>query len=135
MLCPVCKEPMVVLELEQVEIDYCTGCSGIWLDSGELELLFENEAERKKSLQSLRDASEHPEKPYRCPVCNKKMLKVHVGDNDEILIDRCKKDHGFWFDKGELKSVIELGSKENKIVNLLKEMFENTVSTNHKGEN
>ncbi|MBT8387242.1 MAG: zf-TFIIB domain-containing protein, partial [Ignavibacteria bacterium] len=31
MICPVCKESMVILELSEVEIDYCTGCNGIWL--------------------------------------------------------------------------------------------------------
>jgi len=126
---------MVVLELEQVEIDYCTGCEGIWLDSGELELLLENEVEREKLLKSLREDPGHSEKKHRCPVCNKKMVKVYVGGEKEVLIDKCKKNHGLWFDKGELRSVVELGSKESKIVNLLKEMFEYRISTNEKGEN
>ncbi len=39
MNCPVCKEPMIVLELDEVEIDHCISCGGIWLDAGELELL------------------------------------------------------------------------------------------------
>lgn len=130
MICPVCKEPMVVLELDQVEIDYCTSCEGIWLDSGELELLFETEDERKKLLDTLHEDPEHPEKQYKCPICNKKMVKVYVGEQKEVLIDKCKKEHGLWFDKGELKSVVDLGSdhKENKIVNLLKEMFESRIS-------
>ena len=43
--CPVCKnEPMIVLELNDVEIDYCLSCKGIWLDTGELELLLESSA-------------------------------------------------------------------------------------------
>ena len=40
MNCPACKNSMVILELNQVEIDYCTACKGIWLDSGELEFNF-----------------------------------------------------------------------------------------------
>lgn len=137
MNCPVCKEAMVVLELDQVEIDYCTSCQGIWLDAGELELLLDDENERTKILETLHEDHEHPERQYKCPICTKKMVKVFVGDNKEILIDKCKKDHGLWFDKGELKTVIEFGSqeKENKIINLLKDMFENRVSTNEKGEN
>ena len=40
MLCPVCNdEEMLILEYNDVEIDYCNECSGIWLDEGELELL------------------------------------------------------------------------------------------------
>lgn len=136
MLCPVCKEPMVVLELNEIEIDFCTSCDGIWLDSGELELMFDTEAESKNLIESLHEDSDHPEEQYKCPICNKKMAKVHVGDEKEILIDKCKKDHGLWFDKGELKTVIEYGSKEeNKIINLLKEMFESRISNNDIGEN
>ncbi|MBT8380633.1 MAG: zf-TFIIB domain-containing protein [Ignavibacteria bacterium] len=127
---------MIILELDQVEIDYCTTCEGIWLDSGELEMLLENEAERKKVLDTLHEDHDHPEKLNKCPICGKKMIKVHAGENKEVLIDKCKKDHGLWFDKGELNTVVELGAKEeeNKIAHLLKEMFENKISTNDKGE-
>ena len=45
MKCPVCKEPTIVLELDEIEIDYCTSCGGIWLDAGELDLLIEDEKE------------------------------------------------------------------------------------------
>ena len=40
MRCPVCKEPMLIIEHEAVEVDCCAACGGIWLDAGELELLF-----------------------------------------------------------------------------------------------
>lgn len=53
MICPVCKEPMVVLELDQVEIDHCINCGGIWFDAGELELLLETEKERTRFLSLL----------------------------------------------------------------------------------
>jgi len=131
MICPVCKDSMVVLELNEVEIDFCTGCDGIWLDSGELELLLEDIEEREKLLSTLTTDPAHTEKPYHCPNCNKKMEKVHVGENKDVLIDRCVKGHGLWFDKGELKAVLELGAdEENKVLDLLKEMFENKLSSN-----
>ena len=135
MQCPVCKEPMVVLEFEQVEIDYCTSCGGLWLDSGELELLLESKKEELKNL--FREDSNNTEKHYKCPICNKRMLKVYAGDKQEILIDKCRNSHGFWFDKGELKSVIKLssGERENKVISLLKEMFENKISNNISGGN
>ena len=129
MLCPVCKEAMVVLELNEIEIDFCTGCNGIWLDAGELELMCDTDAQRQKLIDSFHEDPDNPEQKYKCPFCSKKMIKVHVGDEKEILIDKCKKEHGLWFDKGELKGVIEFGSKEeNKIIDLLKEMFENRMS-------
>ena len=54
MNCPVCKnEPMVVLELRGVEIDYCLKCKGIWLDKGELELLLEGFESSRDVLTSF----------------------------------------------------------------------------------
>ena len=55
--CPVCKNSaMIVLELDEVEVDYCTECEGIWLDEGELELLLGDEARAKEVIQSFQTA-------------------------------------------------------------------------------
>jgi len=125
MNCPHCKEPMIILELNEVEIDYCHDCSGIWLDAGELELLLENSEEKEKMMSSFKLAEKTGEKKYKCPRCRKKMEKVNVGDEKQILIDRCKYGHGLWFDKGELPAIIEMGARDedNKVIRLLKEMF------------
>jgi len=135
MICPVCKEPMVVLELNEVEIDYCTSCSGIWLDGGELELLIEDKAERERILSTFHKAEVRTEKKYKCPICNKKMDKVYVGENREVIIDKCPDNDGLWFDEGELNKVIQLASEENKVIKLLNDMFGNKLTTNQNGEN
>ena len=135
MKCPVCKEPMIVLELNEVEIDYCPSCGGIWLDGGELELLIEDESEREKILSSFIAESNNLERTYKCPICSKKMDKVHVGRNKEVLIDKCPANDGLWFDKGELKEVIELADGENKVVELLNDLFGSKNINNKNGEN
>jgi len=123
MQCPVCKNSMVILELDKVEIDYCPSCKGIWLDSGELELLMGSKNNEKmfahfKSLKNI------DEKKYRCPICGKKMDKVEY-ENSDIIIDKCKKDHGVWFDKGELNSLLSIKNinHNNKVLTLLKNIF------------
>jgi len=125
MVCPVCKKPMLVLELQQIEIDYCQECEGIWLDAGELELLLDDTAESNKLMASFSIDDDNSEKRYRCPVCSKKMNKVFVGNDKKVLIDKCRKNHGLWFDKGELHEVVKLCNldENNKIVHLLNEMF------------
>ena len=124
--CPVCQNAMIVLELDEVEIDYCTECKGIWLDSGELELLLEDAAESKAVLQSF-GPGQTDEKPRKCPICLKKMEKVLVGGTGgkQELIDRCKKEHGLWFDAGELEQVLKMGhfDDEGKVPRLLGELF------------
>ena len=37
MHCPKCGEPLKERSFQKILIDQCTGCSGIWLDAGELE--------------------------------------------------------------------------------------------------
>ncbi|MEG0185490.1 MAG: zf-TFIIB domain-containing protein [Stenotrophomonas sp.] len=42
MLCPVCKtQTLQMTERQGIEIDYCPGCRGVWLDRGELDKIIE----------------------------------------------------------------------------------------------
>jgi len=125
--CPACKEPMIILELDQIEIDYCYTCGGIWLDAGELELLLEDSPVRDELLESFEIVAESKEKSRKCPQCRKRMEKVRVGKAGEVLIDQCRNKHGIWFDKGELEAVISsCGEEENsRILSLLKNIFAN----------
>jgi len=122
MECTVCKNEMIILELNKVEIDYCTGCKGIWFDSGELELIF-SESERKSIAESFIFTSNRKENKKRCPICKKKMDKIEY-KNSGIVIDRCSKNHGLWFDNEELKLLLKLAEDKNsKMIEILKEVF------------
>ncbi len=117
---------MITLELQDVEIDYCTDCGGIWLDAGELELLLGELEKAKQLLDSFKIDSKSAEKIRKCPICDKKMKKVIVGSSKPILlIDKCRKSDGLWFDKGELHDIFERAEldKDNKIQELLTDMF------------
>lgn len=122
MNCPACKNPMIILELNKVEIDYCTACKGIWLDRGELDLIFSS-SEKKEIAKLFSVKNNLDEIKRRCPICKKKMNKAEF-ENTGIIIDSCSKEHGLWFDSGELKSILKSAEVENsKIINMLKEMF------------
>lgn len=117
---------MITLELHDVEIDYCTDCNGIWLDAGELELLLGEPEKAKRLLGSFKIHSKSTEKIRKCPICDKKMKKVIVGPSKPtLLIDKCRKDDGLWFDKGELHDIFDRAKldKDNKIQKLLTDMF------------
>jgi hypothetical protein len=124
--CPVCKNAMITLELQDVEIDFCTDCGGIWLDAGELELLLGEQEKAKRLLDSFKIDSKSAEKIRKCPICDKKMKKVIVGSSKpNLLIDKCRKGDGLWFDKGELGNIFDRAEldEDNRIQKLLTEMF------------
>lgn len=41
MKCPNCNETLLMAERNQIEIDYCPSCRGVWLDKGELDKMLE----------------------------------------------------------------------------------------------
>jgi len=127
--CPVCRNAMITLELADVEIDHCTDCGGIWLDAGELEQLLGEQEQAKQLLDSFKVDSTSSEKPRRCPICDKKMQKIIVGSSrPAVLIDKCRRGDGLWFDKGELNNIVNKAQldKDNKISKLLADMFGQT---------
>ena len=125
MTCPACKQPMIVLEIEGIEIDHCIGCGGVWLDGGELELLLDAADTRDRLMAKLAGNIAAKERKLRCPLCKKKMDKVRYGDKEPVVLDKCGSGHGLWFDKGELQDVIELGSfaPDNRVFQLLNDVF------------
>ncbi len=124
--CPVCKNAMITLELSDVEIDHCVNCGGIWLDSGELELLLNDKEKARELFDSFEVNPDFQEKSRQCPICDGKMDKIVIGKtNSLLLIDRCPRGDGLWFDQGELKNIFDKAhlDRENKIQKLLAEMF------------
>ena len=44
MACPVDGTALVMSERQNIEIDYCPSCRGVWLDRGELDKIIERSA-------------------------------------------------------------------------------------------
>lgn len=104
MICPACREEMIIVEYEQIELDVCPGCKGVWFDADELELLLESMGLSIAGLVRPGEARS-AEKKRKCPYCHRKMQKVHMGEQ-EVLVDRCRHGHGLWFDGGELGTIV-----------------------------
>jgi Zn-finger nucleic acid-binding protein len=45
MKCPCCQERLVMSERQDIEIDYCPSCRGVWLDRGELDKIIQRAVE------------------------------------------------------------------------------------------
>ncbi|MBA7611061.1 hypothetical protein ES703_18277 [subsurface metagenome] len=136
MNCPVCKVPIIVVEHEKIELDYCTTCLGVWFDAGELALLLES-LDLDVGEFNVSDILTLPEKRIaekkrRCPVCGKKMRKAVIGHDPEVVIDVCPRGEGVWFDGGEVGQVITQRLDKSsakpgapdRVVNFLGEVFQ-----------
>ena len=44
MLCPHCKIELKIADRQDIEIDYCPTCRGVWLDRGELDKILDRSA-------------------------------------------------------------------------------------------
>ncbi len=114
MNCPVCREPMIVLDHENVEVDYCVKCRGIWLDAGEIELLFGDAKKCADFLTIGSPADDKREKSRRCPICRAKMTKESTESDPPVIFDNCPNGDGMWFDKGELGEILKYSDSFGK---------------------
>ncbi len=105
--CPVCREPLIVVERDGIEIDSCPRCRGLWFDAGELDLLAEKAGRVLAPTEGIPTEKADPgEKPRSCPRCDRRMDKTALGSAPRVTLDRCGAGHGLWFDQGELGALV-----------------------------
>lgn len=138
MKCPACNEDMIVIEYRQIELDFCSNCSGLWFDSTELQLLMKTcglagENQNQFLLENMLKRVIHQSNltVRKCPICNHKMTPVNAGQGKDIIVDVCPKNDGIWFDGGELLELIHQRSSYisdtpkdvSNVLNYLQETF------------
>jgi Zn-finger nucleic acid-binding protein len=114
--CPECKSALVQASVGGVDLSQCHRCGGVWLDRGLFERIAADREERGTVLGALpgdqtKGAVEVEAIHYRpCPECSRMMNRTNYGRISGIILDTCK-DHGLWFDKDELRRVLEFIQK------------------------
>lgn len=123
--CCVCKKAMVILDLDGVEVDHCFSCGGIWLDQGELDLLLKDPKKTSSLLDSVKTLEPHHEEKRKCPICRSTMKTKKIEDKKPLRIDLCLKNHGLWFDRGELEEILNQANTPEslRVAAHLKEIF------------
>jgi len=103
--CIKCEGKLKLIRIDDLEVDQCDRCHGIWFDSGELSKMV-----GRKDVDALRTGArptkEADEKRAGCPRCRGagKLVQVASMTND-IHIDACAVCGGEWLDGGELSIV------------------------------
>ncbi len=100
MKCAKCHEELTVKTFNDVKIQYCPSCKGVWVKFPILEKLAAN-LDLKSPL--LNPAELNPVKIKEdirsCPDCGKDMDKVYFNG---VIVDKCSDCNGIYFDNGEL---------------------------------
>jgi uncharacterized protein len=108
-ICPACSSEMTTVQAQDVTIDQCSACKGIWFDDQELDKLENKTA--SLSIDLLRSdpgsmAVVDHNRPRNCPRCgNVLLIRCYYDDTNEVEIDQCVQCSGVWLDPGELNSV------------------------------
>jgi Zn-finger nucleic acid-binding protein len=117
MNCPKCPGKLQKQFIEDIEVDSCFVCEGIWFDAGELDKVVARDAKDLFSNAGLGefDGKEVSElyqeldtKTGKCPKCDDGTDLVRQ-QRKHINIDVCPKGHGLWLDGGELNGLRDRG--------------------------
>lgn len=103
MNCPACGRPQLIVEHGGVELDLCLEGCGTWFDAQELGMLLgDGAAALERDLAGLTARG----RGRPCPRCDARMELVAAPGGGEVLLDRCPRGHGLWFDRGEIERVL-----------------------------
>jgi len=112
LICPACHESLKPVLLDNITLDVCANCEGIWFDAGEIN----------RYLEAMANQSDVPDAPVRdsvnvvtplqinepvrmCPHCECRMQSFNYSYDSNIILERCGDCGGIWMDGGEALKV------------------------------
>ncbi len=102
MKCPKCKgDSLSEFKIEQVRVDRCSSCEGVWFDADELGHLLAEDAEQVASLRRGANREALDGKKGSCPRDRGELLRVYSAVDKTVVIDACPDCRGIWLDGGE----------------------------------
>ncbi|HAC64059.1 MAG TPA: hypothetical protein DCF68_11090 [Cyanothece sp. UBA12306] len=103
LICPKCGGNLETISYQDVEVDRCGQCAGIWFDSLEAEQLKSIKGSEKIDLADSQEDNEleSRQKQINCPRCQVTMMKMLDFDQHPIWYETCLQCGGIWFDAGE----------------------------------
>lgn len=112
-LCPRCEVPMRGMNMGDFSVARCDECKGVFAPHETFEMMQETRDAVIFSSQGIARVPIEPEKQVRyvrCPVCLKMMNRQNFARISGVIIDLCR-DHGIWFDPGEVEKIMDFISK------------------------
>ncbi|MEM7366248.1 MAG: zf-TFIIB domain-containing protein [Pseudomonadota bacterium] len=108
MQCPKCAANMEVIMFNDIEIDRCESCHGLWFDHLEQDDLRKLEGAEDIDIgDEFLGARFNQQKDVECPRCHIPMNHVIQSDPFEIKFELCSNCRGTYFDAGEFRDYME----------------------------
>jgi len=99
---------MEAIEFENVEVDRCKNCKGIWFDVGEEGLMLGADAAKAIDTGDPSIGREANKiNNYRCPRCEGGMLRRVDPKQSQIRYEECTSCKGTFFDAGEFTDLLK----------------------------
>jgi len=106
MQCPKCGGSTEVVAYQDIEVDRCAVCGGIWFDDLEqYELQQMPGAEVIDVGDSSLGKRLNVKDRYPCPKCGSPMIRMVDPQQPHIWFEQCGSCHGTFFDAGEFKDL------------------------------
>ena len=100
------EQSLVATRVQDIEVDRCQACGGIWFDNHELIPLLH---ERIADLAALRGKSTPPgvnQKHGQCPRDSSGLIRVSSVLGRSVILDTCPECRGIWLDGGEFDALL-----------------------------
>ena len=113
MPCPRCRAETRSVTIGKADLRECPKCEGLWADRDTLSAIC-SDRERQAAVlgipavlpANLIGSVETNIRYVPCPVCKALMNRVNFSRCSHVIVDVCAK-HGTWFDKDELRRIVE----------------------------
>lgn len=113
--CPICRSSMRLVIQDDIELDVCDSCQGVWLDPHEFEQL-------ENLKNSLAETSSEPDAwKFKCPCCEGSRNDV-VSTNFGSVI-RCVACCGVFVPRQLLGSIAEQPKESTEELNWFKDVW------------
>lgn len=134
MNCPKCASSMEELTENDITIDRCTNCGGMWFDLFEAEDMLETVDVRTVDTGSvLKGIKMDKIRDINCPKCSVGMQTASDREDPALKFEVCTNCHGYFLDAGELKDMDNVTAAETLMETLVQKakMFGEAFKSMH----
>lgn len=104
--CPKCDDAALeAVTLDELEVERCPVCEGLWFNRGELAELLRRATQRVATIMEGEDELDHDAVPGKCPRDGRPLMTVPSARVRDIRIDSCLVCQGIWLDGGEFRRI------------------------------